>query len=58
MSTHSIFQDNDNIYFAMDLMTGGDASYNMKKAKESGGFTEKQAKFVIACAILGLEAMN
>ena len=44
----------------MDMMTGGDLSYNMRQMRhiQGGGFTEKQIKFVIACAILGLEKMN
>ena len=55
MNMHSSFQDEDNLYFVMDLMTGGDLKYHLMK-KQS--FTEEQTKFIAASIILGLEAMN
>lgn len=59
MNLHNIFQDDENLYFVMDLMTGGDLAFNMDKVKkEQGGFTEEQTKFIVANVILGLKAMN
>lgn len=52
INMHFSFQDNDNLYIAMDLLTGGDLRYHICKNKK---FTEAQAKFFIACVILSLE---
>ena len=49
---HFAFQDNDNLYLVIDLLTGGDLRYHICKHKK---FTEEQTKFFIACIILGLE---
>ena len=36
---HFAFQDYDNLYIAMDLLTGGDLRYHISKVKK---FTEDQ----------------
>jgi serine/threonine protein kinase len=46
------FQDYDNLYLVMDLLTGGDLRYHICKQRK---FPESQTKFFIACIILGLE---
>ena len=46
------FQDEDNLYFGMDLLTGGDLRYHICKRKN---FSENQSKFFASCIILGLE---
>ena len=43
------FQDYDNLYLVMDLLTGGDLRYHICKNRK---FTENQSKFFIACIIL------
>ena len=52
INMHFAFQDNDNLYLVIDLLTGGDLRYHICKHKK---FTEEQTKFFIACIILGLE---
>ena len=46
------FQDNDNLYLVLDLLTGGDLRYHICQVRR---FSEKQTQFFIACIILGLE---
>ena len=46
------FQDRDNLYLVMDLLTGGDLRYHICHKKK---FSEEQTKFFLACVILGLE---
>ena len=52
VNMHFSFQDNDNLYLVMDLLTGGDLRYHICKNRK---FTEEQSKFFIACILLGLE---
>ena len=52
INMHFSFQDSDNLYLVMDLLTGGDLRYHICKKRY---FTEEQAKFFISCIILGLE---
>ena len=52
INMHFSFQDTDNLYLVMDLLTGGDLRYHICKKRY---FTEEQAKFFISCIILGLE---
>ena len=52
INMHFSFQDNDNLYLVMDLLTGGDLRYHICKNRK---FTEEQSKFFIACILLGLE---
>ena len=49
------FQDSDNLYLVMNLVTGGDLRYQMTKMST---FSENQSKFLIACLVLGLEAIH
>ena len=49
------FQDSDNLYLVMNLVTGGDLRYQMTKMNT---FSENQSKFLIACLVLGLEAIH
>ncbi|CAG9314032.1 unnamed protein product [Blepharisma stoltei] len=49
------FQDRENLYLAMDLMTGGDLRYHLSQNKR---FTEEQTKFFVACIITGLEYLH
>ena len=49
------FQDNNNVYLVMNLVTGGDLRYQLIK---NHTFPEKHSKFLIACLVLGLEAIH
>ena len=49
------FQDYDNLYLVMDLLTGGDLRYHICKIHF---FSEKESKFFIACLLLGLEYIH
>ena len=49
------FQDNDNLYLVMNLVTGGDMRYQLTK---NHTFPENQSKFLIACLVLGIEAIH
>ena len=49
------FQDYENLYLVMDLLTGGDLRYNFNQAKK---FSENQTKFFVSCIILGLENIH
>ena len=52
INMHFSFQDSDNLYLVMDLLTGGDLRYHICKTRY---FTEEQSKFFISCILLGLE---
>ncbi len=52
INMHYSFQDSDNLYLIMDLLTGGDLRYHLCKKRF---FTEEQSKFFISNIILGLE---
>ena len=52
INMHFAFQDKENLYIAMDLLTGGDLRYHICRNKY---FSEAQTKFFIACIILSLE---
>ena len=49
------FQDYENLYLVMDLLTGGDLRYHLCKRKT---FTEEETKFFISCLLLGLEYIH
>lgn len=49
------FQDRENLYLVMDLMTGGDLRYHICKKHR---FTEQQTRFFAACIFSGLEYMH
>lgn len=46
------FQDRDNLYLVMDLLTGGDLRFHICFHRK---FTEEQTRFFCACIIQGLE---
>lgn len=45
------FQDRDNLYVVLDLLTGGDFRYHLGWKRK---FKESESKFYIGCIILGL----
>ena len=49
------FQDFENLYLVMDLLTGGDLRYHVCKLRR---FSENKTKFFIACLLLGLEYIH
>ena len=49
------FQDYENLYLVMDLLTGGDLRYHICKIRR---FSEEESKFFIACLLLGLEYIH
>ena len=49
------FQDFENLYLVMDLLTGGDLRYHICKQRR---FSEIRTKFFIACLLLGLEYIH
>ena len=49
------FQDYENLYLVMDLLTGGDLRYHLCHLHK---FTEKETKFFFACLLLGLEYIH
>ena len=49
------FQDFENLYLVMDLLTGGDLRYHVCKLRR---FSENKTKFFIACILLGLEYIH
>ena len=42
------YQDRENLYLCMDLLTGGDLRYHVNKRRK---FTEEQTKFFVACLL-------
>ena len=55
VNMHYAFQDFDNLYLVMDLLSGGDLRYHISRHKR---FSEEQTRFFIACIILGLEYLH
>lgn len=49
------FQDKSSLYLVMDLLTGGDLRYNLRK---NLSFNEEQTKFIVCCIIVGLEYLH
>ncbi|MCQ2816418.1 MAG: protein kinase [archaeon] len=49
------FQDHENLYLLMDLLSGGDLRYHICRYRK---FTEEQSQFFIACIILGLDFIH
>lgn len=52
---HQAFQDRENLYLVMELMTGGDLRYHICKKHR---FTEQQTRFFAACIFSGLEFLH
>lgn len=55
VNMQSAFQDRDNLYLVMDLLTGGDLRYRLSRRRY---FTEYETKFFIACIIEGLDYIH
>jgi protein kinase A len=66
INMHYAFQDYENLYLVMDLLTGGDLRYHISKHRK---FTEEQTSnlqylllnhlgFFVACIVLGLEYIH
>ena len=55
VNMHFAFQDYENLFLVLDLLSGGDLRYHIARYKT---FTEQQTKFFIACIILGLEYIH
>ena len=55
VNMHCAFQDFENLYLVMDLLTGGDLRYHVCKLRR---FSEIKTKFFIACLLLGLEYIH
>lgn len=55
VNMHFAFQDRENLYLAMDLMTGGDLRYHLGKMRR---FREEQSRFFLACIVTGLEYLH
>ena len=51
------FQDCDNLYLIMDLLSGGDLRYHIIQ-KKSFPFNEKQAKFIFSNILISLEYIH
>ena len=49
------FQDYENLYLVMDLLTGGDLRYHLCHSQK---FSEEETKFFFACVLLGLEYIH
>ncbi|MCL4171155.1 UNVERIFIED_CONTAM: hypothetical protein GTU68_040646 [Idotea baltica] len=49
------FQDREKLYLVMDLLAGGDLRYHMGCRRR---FKESEAKFFVACIVLGLEYLH
>ena len=49
------FQDYENLYLVMDLLTGGDLRYHLCRNQR---FSEDETKFFFACVLLGLEYIH
>ena len=49
------FQDEDNLYLVMDLMSGGDLRYHISRERT---FTEEQTRFFVSCVVIGLEYLH
>lgn len=55
VNMHYSFQDRDNLYLIMDILTGGDLRYHICKRRR---FSEEQSKFFVSCIILSLEYIH
>ncbi len=66
VNMHYAFQDRENLYMVLDLMTGGDLRYHIGRRKRLPELQTstifvlitKTAEFVIACLVHGLEYMH
>jgi len=49
------FNDRDNLYLVMDLLSGADLRYRIGYINK---FTEEQSKFIIACVLTAVEFIH
>ncbi|CAD8060907.1 unnamed protein product [Paramecium primaurelia] len=52
---HYSFQDRDNLYLVLDLLTGGDLRFHIGKMRR---FSEQHTKFLIASMLLALDYLH
>ena len=55
VNMHYAFQDNENLYLVMDLLTGGDLRFHISRHKK---FSEEQTRFFICGIIFSLEYIH
>ena len=55
VNMHYAFQDSENLYLVMDLMTGGDLRFHISRHKK---FSEEQTRFFICGIIISLEYIH
>ena len=55
VNMHYAFQDNDNLYLVMDMLSGGDLRYHISRYRR---FSEEQTRFFIACLVLSLNYIH
>jgi len=55
VNMHYAFQDNENLYLVMDLLTGGDLRFHISRHKR---FSEEQTRFFICGIIFALEYIH
>ena len=55
VNMHYAFQDSENLYLVMDLMSGGDLRYHISRHKK---FSEEQTRFFICGIIVALEYIH
>ena len=48
VNMHFAFQDRENLFLVMDLLTGGDLRYHVARQRR---FSEEETKFFIACLL-------
>ena len=55
VNMHYAFQDKDNLYLVMDMLSGGDLRYHISRYRR---FSEEQTRFFIACMVYALEYIH
>ena len=55
VNMHYAFQDKDNLYLVMDMLSGGDLRYHCSRYRT---FSEEQTRFFIACIAHSLEYIH
>ena len=55
VNMHYAFQDRDNLYLIMDMLSGGDLRYHISRYRR---FSEEQTRFFIACMVYTLEYIH
>ena len=55
VNLHYAFQDKDNLYLTMDLLSGGDLRYHISRYRK---FSEEQTRFFISCLLYTLSYIH